>query len=225
MLDIILQCVFMFAYVGGGSFKKPLSAEDENKYLSSAAKGDKTAVDTLIEHNMRLVAHIVKKYSACRTDSEELISVGSIGLIKAINTYEAGKGSKLATYAARCIENEILMFLRGSKKYRSDVSLQDTVGVDKEGNEVTLEEKLAYDGDSVEETAEKRADILKLRQKMSVLTERERLILKMRYGIATGEEITQREIAAKLGISRSYVSRIEKRAIEKLRKEMSSGCP
>lgn len=220
MLGLILQCFFMFAYVGGSSFKAPLTAEEEAGYLKAMAEGDSRARDILIERNMRLVAHIVKKYSSLRMDNDELISVGTIGLIKAINTFKSDKGSKLATYAARCVENEILMFLRGSKKYRCDVSLQDTVGVDKEGNEVTLEEKLAYDGDSVEEEAEKKAEAKRLHNKLAVLTQRERQIVELRYGLATGEEVTQREIAAMLGISRSYVSRIEKKALEKLRGEL-----
>lgn len=219
MFDIILQCFFMFAYVGGSSFKKPLAAKEEAEYLAAMADGSKEARDILIERNMRLVAHIVKKYSAVQKDTDELISVGTIGLIKAINTYRVGKGSKLATYAARCVENEVLMFLRNSKKYRNDISLQDTVGVDKEGNEVTLEEKLAYEGNSVEEIAEKKAEIIHLREKMNVLSEREFRIIALRYGIATGEEVTQKEIAKMLGISRSYVSRIEKKALEKLRVE------
>lgn len=211
----------MFAYVGGSSFKKPLTAEEETEYLNAMATGDKQARDILIERNMRLVAHIVKKYTSTQQrDADELISVGTIGLIKAINTFNGDKGSKLATYAARCVENEILMYLRNSKKYRNDVSLQDTVGIDKEGNEVTLEERLADDGDSVEELAEKKAEVLKLRSKLCKLTERERYIIKLRYGLIGGEEVTQREIAAMLGISRSYVSRIEKRALEKLKYEM-----
>ncbi len=223
MLDIILQCFFMFAYVGGSSFKKPLTAEEEAEYLAAMSQGDKEARDILIECNMRLVAHIVKKYAVMQKDADELISVGTIGLIKAINTYQEDKGSKLATYAARCVENEILMFLRNTKKYRNDISLQDTVGVDREGNEVTLEEKLAYEGDSVEELAEKRSEALRLRSKMNVLTERERYIIELRYGLVTGEEVTQREIAKMLGISRSYVSRIEKRALEKLKNELHRG--
>lgn len=221
MLELLLECFFMFAYVGGSSFKKPLTAEEETEYLNAMATGDKQARDILIERNMRLVAHIVKKYTSTQQrDADELISVGTIGLIKAINTFNGDKGSKLATYAARCVENEILMYLRNSKKYRNDVSLQDTVGIDKEGNEVTLEERLADDGDSVEELAEKKAEVLKLRSKLCKLTERERYIIKLRYGLIGGEEVTQREIAAMLGISRSYVSRIEKRALEKLKYEM-----
>lgn len=221
MLELLLECFFMFAYVGGSSFKKPLTAEEETEYLNAMATGDKQARDILIERNMRLVAHIVKKYTSTQQrDADELISVGTIGLIKAINTFNGDKGSKLATYAARCVENEILMYLRNSKKYRNDVSLQDTVGIDKEGNEVTLEERLADDGDSVEELAEKKAEVLKLRSKLCKLTERERYIIKLRYGLIGGEEVTQREIAGMLGISRSYVSRIEKRALEKLKYEM-----
>lgn len=221
MLELLLECFFMFAYVGGSSFKKPLTAEEETEYLNAMAAGDKQARDILIERNMRLVAHIVKKYTSTQQrDADELISVGTIGLIKAINTFNGDKGSKLATYAARCVENEILMYLRNSKKYRNDISLQDTVGIDKEGNEVTLEERLADEGDSVEELAEKKAEVLKLRSKLCKLTERERYIIKLRYGLIGGEEVTQREIAGMLGISRSYVSRIEKRALEKLKYEM-----
>lgn len=221
MLGLLLEVFFMFAYVGGSSFKKPLTAEEEAKYIKDMENGDRAARDVLIERNMRLVAHIVKKYSTVQqTDSEELISIGTIGLIKAINTFNGEKGSKLATYASRCVENEILMYLRNSKKYRNDISLQDTVGVDKEGNEITLEERLSDDSDSVEDIAEKKSEIIRLRKKLDRLTERERYIIKCRYGLTDGEEMTQREVARILGISRSYVSRIEKRALKKLRYEM-----
>ena len=221
MLELLLEVFFMFAYVGGSSFKKPLTPEEEAKYIREMESGDRSARDVLIERNMRLVAHIVKKYTAIQqTDPEELISIGTIGLIKAINTFKGEKGSKLATYASRCVENEILMYLRNNKKHRNDISLQDTVGVDKEGNEITLEDRLSDDGESIEEIAEKKAEIIRLRSKLDTLTERERYIITCRYGLMGGEEITQREVAGMLGISRSYVSRIEKRALEKLRYEM-----
>ena len=217
MLSTVLECIFMFAYVGGGSFKKPLSTEEEEKYLKELAEGSLQARDVLIERNMRLVAHIVKKYSSLY-DPEELISVGTIGLIKAINTYKCGKGSRLATYGARCVENEILMYLRQNKKYRNDISLQDTIGVDREGNEVTLEEKLSDEGRSVEEITELKEQIKRLYELMKErLTQREKEIITLRYGLDGRGEKTQREIAKSMGISRSYVSRIETKALGKLK--------
>ena len=177
------------------------------------------ARSVLIEHNLRLVAHIAKKYSNS-ADSDDLISIGTIGLIKAVSTYKAGKG-RLSTYAAECIKNEILMELRHIKKRQGDISLQETIGMDKEGNEVTLEEKIADDSRSIEETTDIKMQIIKLYKALkSCLTKRERTIIEMRYGIATGEEITQREIAQSMGISRSYVSRIETKALKKLRNKM-----
>ena len=203
-------------------------AEDEDAarwHLAGAAgiarNGDKAARDKLIEHNLRLVAHIVKKYSNYRRESEDLISVGTIGLIKAVCTFKPEKGSKLGTYAARCIENEILMCLRAQKKHLSDISLQETVGVDKDGGGILLQDKIADRAKSVEDSTEEKLQLQQISKKMNeVLTERERLVIRLRYGLETGKEVTQREIARMLGISRSYVSRIETAALKKIREEL-----
>ncbi len=200
----------------GESLPRVLSKEEEEKYVRLWENGDISARNELIEHNLRLVAHIAKKYNK-NNDNEDLISIGTIGLIKAVSTYRADKG-KLATYASKCIENEILMYLRQNKKRQNDVSLQDTAGVDKEGNEVTLEEKLADEGRSVEEITDLKLRIEKLYRVMKErLTERELEIVRLRYGLDGGKEVTQREIAKSMGISRSYVSRIETKALSKLK--------
>lgn len=200
----------------GGQLPEVLSYEDEMKFVEAWDKGDTQAGNMLIVHNLRLVAHIAKKYTNIE-DSEELISIGTMGLIKAVNTYKSHKG-KLATYASRCIENEILMYLRKEKKHRNDVSLQESAGVDKEGNEVSLEEKIADDGRSIEETTALKITIERLYSLIeSRLTKREKDIIAMRYGLFGQREMTQREIAKGLGISRSYVSRIETKALNKLK--------
>lgn len=205
------------------SFPPTLSAEEEEKYIKEMEQGSKEAKNILIEHNIRLVAHIVKKYPNHQKDTEDLISIGSIGLIKAVNTYNSAKKVRLATYAARCIENEILMYIRRNKKHRSDYYLQDTVGYDKDGNEVALQDRIADSARHIDEEVETRIEVTGLLRGMGkALTEREKQILKMRYGLAGGEELTQREIARILGISRSYVSRIEKKALSKLKTELNS---
>lgn len=182
------------------------------------SNGDMNARNTLIEHNLRLVAHIVKKYTNYQKDNDELISIGTVGLIKGISTYKISKGSKLATYAARCIDNEILMYIRCNKKRQNDISLQESIGIDKEGNEVTLEEKLADDGKSVEEITALKLTVQKLHKIMKKkLSPRELKIITLRYGLNGKKEVTQREIANSMGISRSYVSRIETKALSKLR--------
>ena len=201
----------------GGTFPKPLSSEDEKKYLALAREGDENAKEILVRHNMRLVAHIVKKYTGA-AETDDLLSVGSIGLIKAINTYRDGKGTQLATYTARCIENEILMLLRSGKKHKNNVSLTDPVGTDKDGNELTLIDLLSEKEDSVFAQVEKsiqREKFVAVLKK--ILSEREYTILSLRYGLENEVSLAQREVAKKLGISRSYISRIEKRAIEKAR--------
>lgn len=204
-----------------GSFPKPLSPEDEREYLLKARSGDMKAREMLIRHNLRLVAHIVKKYSGAG-EADDLISVGSIGLIKGIETFEYGKGSQLATYCAKCIDNEILMYIRSNKKHRSTVSLGDSVGTDKDGNEITLMDILPSKGDNVFGKVENEVLIKQVIEVMDkVLDERERQIICYRYGIGT-RQLTQIQIAEKLKISRSYVSRIEKKAIEKLGKEFNS---
>ena len=202
------------------SYPKPLTADEERIYLERFAEGDTGAGDVLIERNMRLVAHIAKKYTNHYRDTEDMISVGTIGLIKAIKTYRVSKGTKLATYAARCIDNEILMMLRSSKKHANDISLQGSIGVDKEGNEVTIEAKLTDDKIPIEDQINLKLQIRALYDKFKVLNERELTVLEMRYGLRDGKERTQREIADILDISRSYVSRIEKKALKKLNREL-----
>ena len=202
---------------GKNSFARPLSKEEEERYLELVKKGDKKARDILVKHNMRLVAHVVKKYSGA-AETDDLISVGSIGLIKAINTFEKGRGSTLATYTACCIENEILMLIRANKKHKSTLSLSDPVGTDKAGNELTLMDVLFEKEDVVFEKVESAVQREKLLRRIRViLTEREYTVICLRYALKGGVPIPQREVARILKISRSYISRIEKRAIEKLR--------
>lgn len=230
MLSLILTCFAsitsgLFLLVGyvsnANSFPQPLSPEDEQDYLERYKKGDEDARNVLIERNLRLVAHIVKKYSTTGNDSDDLISIGTIGLIKAITTFDNEKGTRLATYAARCIENEILMQIRSNKKLQSEVSLQDPIGVDREGNEIMLIDVISGESESVVEEVELKMQVKKLYSKMKcVLKCREKTVLELRYGLSSGTGKTQREIAKMLGISRSYVSRIEKKAIRKLSKEL-----
>jgi len=207
---MVLGVLFLCSYViGNNSFPKPLSQEEEQEMLRRYAEGDKDAKNILVERNLRLVAHIVKKYNNHSKDLEDLISVGTIGLIKAITTYKPGKGTKLATYAARCIDNEILMFLRASKKFSNDVYLQEPIGIDKEGHEIKIEDKIADDMLNIDEQVNLKIQVRSLYEKMrQVLKGREKTVIEMRYGLTTGEEVTQREIADLLGISRSYVSRL-----------------
>ena len=219
MLYAVLGRIFFFtgSLSDGTSYPKPLSREEEEKCLALAKKGDKRARDKLIRHNMRLVAHIVKKYNGA-AETDDMLSVGSIGLIKAIGTYEAGHGTRLATYTARCIENEILMLIRAGKKHRGNMSLSDPVGTDKDGNELTLMDLLFEKEDKVFGSVEQNLMQEKfLAAIKGLLTERETTIVCMRYALTGGAPMAQREVAQKLKISRSYVSRIEKRAVEKLR--------
>ncbi|NLC16704.1 MAG: RNA polymerase sporulation sigma factor SigK [Clostridiales bacterium] len=222
-LFTFLSKIFFFtSYVNNkGTFPKPLSQEEEKKYLILCKNGDAEAKDILIRHNLRLVAHIVKKFNNA-AEVDDMISVGSIGLIKAINTYSQEKGTQLATYAAKCIENEILMYIRANKKHRTNLSLADTVGIDREGNEITLMDLLFVKEDSVVDQVEtnilldKIMDIIK-----KVLDEREYTIIKLRYSLGEQKSLTQREVASILGISRSYISRIEKKALAKVRNELA----
>ena len=203
------------------TFKKPLSPEDEKYYLERYKEGDTAARNTLIEHNLRLVAHIAKKYQAPEYDTEDLISIGIIGLIKAVMTFDSDKNSRLATYAARCIENELLMMLRSRKKLTREISMYEKIGTDQEGRELRLMDLLESEPGDVGENLELQKKIGKLRgPNREVPKEREWLIICKRYGLCGMEEKTQREIATSLGISRSYVSRLEKRALEKLRISM-----
>ena len=216
--SLLGRIVFFTGAIGAkNSFPKPLSKEEEEKYLTLVLQGDKQAKEILIKHNMRLVAHIVKKYAGV-AETDDLISVGSIGLIKAINTYRMGHGTTLATYTARCIENEILMLIRANKKHKNTLMLSDPVGMDKDGNELTLMDLLFEKEDCVFEEVERSVQREKLLEQIKrILTEREYQIICLRYALKGGIPLPQREVANVMKISRSYISRIEKRAIEKLR--------
>ena len=200
------------------SFPKPLTASEEREYLQKYTEGDLDAKHILIEKNLRLVAHIVKKYQPTEEETEDLLSIGTIGLIKAVVTFDSEKCVRLGTYAAKCIENEILMYLRAKKKTLREVSLYEPIGTDREGNEIQLFDIIEANENDIHQKISLQGDIETLYRCLeSKLSKRERMVLKMRYGLYNEEEYTQREIARQLGISRSYVSRIEKSAIEKLR--------
>lgn len=204
------------------TFLMPLSAEEEQRYLERLERGETEAKEVLIERNMRLVAHIAKKYQNAEEDMEELISIGTIGLIKAVNTFQNNRGSRLGTYAARCIENELLMYFRSRKKLSREVSLYEPIGTDKEGNQIRLLDIVESTEPELPDTVEFRKNFIRLYQLFpKVLSRREQYILCHRYGLYNSMPLTQREIAATLGISRSYVSRIEKRAIEKMRQHLT----
>lgn len=227
VIECFKNIFFIFGYISNvSSFPQPLKPEEEQYYIKRLAQGDEEARNILIERNLRLVAHIVKKYTSTIGDSDDLISIGTIGLIKAIATFNYDKGTRLATYAARCIENEILMQIRSNKKIQSEVSLQDPIGMDRDGNEISLIDVLGNDSESVVEEVELKMQVKRLYNKMKdVLKHREKIVLELRYGLLNGTSKTQREIAKMLGISRSYVSRIEKKAIKKLSRELKSeGC-
>lgn len=205
------------------SFPQPLTAAEEKYYMQKYTEGDLEAKHILIERNLRLVAHIVKKYQPPPEEMEDLLSIGTIGLMKAVVTFDPDKSARLASYAARCIENEVLMYLRGKKKSSKEVSLYEPIGTDREGNEIQLFDVIEMNEEDVYRRLERKEDVTRLYQQVeSVLSQRERMVLKLRYGLYNEEEYTQREIAAMLGISRSYVSRIEKSAIEKLRNFFTS---
>ena len=219
-LEIISNSLLLTGYINGNNtFPLPLEEKEEQFYLIKLKEGDKKAKGILIERNLRLVAHIVKKYSFPTKDVDELISIGTVGLIKAIDSFDYSKGTRLATYASRCIENEILMLFRKNKKQKGEIYLQDPIGVDKEGNEICLIDVLSSEKDLVIEKVESNIQIKALYTKMGeILSTREYNILVMRYGLEDGRCRTQREIAILLKISRSYVSRIEKKALKKLRR-------
>ena len=200
------------------SFPAPLSPSEEKYYIQKYTEGDLEAKHILIERNLRLVAHVIKKYQNLEEDPEDLISIGTIGLIKAVVTFNPDKGNRLAAYASRCVENEILMYLRSKKKAGKEVSLYEPIGTDREGNEIRLYDIIETEEDDIPDKIHLKENIQILYEKVeNELSSREKLVLKMRYGLYNGEEYTQREIARQLGISRSYVSRIEKSAVEKLR--------
>ena len=204
------------------SFPQPLSAAQETVYLRQYQNGDMHARDILIERNLRLVAHIVKKYMNSGKETDEMISVGIVGLVKAVNTYNFEKGSRLASYAARCIDNELLMLMRGDRKLSREVSLYDPIGTDKEGNEITLLSILEHEDEDIIDQLDKKQSLRKLSKILSkVLTPREYFVVIRRYGLYGHHETTQRELAEQLNISRSYVSRIEKKALEKLRLQLN----
>ena len=207
---------------GGGSFPRPLKADEERMYLERYAAGDLEARNVLIEHNLRLVAHIVKKYYTQSSNQDDLISIGTIGLIKGISTFKADKNVRLATYASRCIENEILMHFRSQKKLQGEVSLSDTLDGDGDGNSLSLMDVISVDDDMLE-NLDARDSCIQVRQHVErCLSDREKMIITMRYGLNNQPPKTQREIAAQSGISRSYVSRIEKKALKKLKDAFES---
>lgn len=204
------------------SFPKPLSKKDEKECLKKIQEGDEEAKTILIKHNLRLVAHIIKKYYSTMKDQEDLISIGTIGLIKAVSNFDSNKGTKFATYASRCIENEILMYFRSQKKLVKDVYISDPIDLDNEGNSLTLMDIVA-DDESVSENIDNKIEIEKMYEQIDQhLTSREKAIVYMRYGLKGHKAIPQREVAKKLGISRSYVSRIEKKSLSILKKSLKS---
>lgn len=219
LLELLKNLVFFSLHIESGAvFPKPLSRKEEQECFRLMSEGDKDAKNRLIEHNLRLVAHIVKKYNLGDRETDDLISVGTIGLIKAIDSFQPEKGIRLATYASRCIDNELLMRFRSGKKKAREIYLQDPIGSDKEGNEITLLDVIEYEDEDMVEAFTYSENVKLLYQMLNeCLTRREREVLIWRYGLYGGNEVTQREIAKHLGISRSYVSRIEKKAIAKLR--------
>lgn len=212
----------LFGYIQGGNlFPEPLSQEEEKNYIEQMAKGDDEARNILIERNLRLVAHVAKKYSTAKVDQDDLISIGTIGLIKGINSFKPEKKTRLSTYVARCVDNEILMFLRANKKLGAEVYLNEPIGKDKDDNVVTLQEVLENNERNIEDEVDIKIKVKLLYEKMkSILKDREKTILELRFGLGGKKPKTQNEIASMMGISRSYVSRIETKAINKLSKEI-----
>ena len=221
--DLLSRMVFLvLSVVNSGSFPRPLSAKEERAAVAAMAAGDKTARRRLIEHNLRLVAHIIKKHYANARDQEDLVSIGTVGLIKAVDTFDGSKGPRLATYAARCIENEILMHFRAAKKTERDVSLSEPIDTDSEGHPLTLMDVLAQE-DTIAEDLEQRVALSRLGKYVrECLEPRERQIITLRYGMGCAP-LTQWQVAERLGISRSYVSRLETRALDKLRARYEKG--
>ena len=225
MLWYLLQeCLFFLGYVTGKSeFPVALSRGEEAAYVQRMEAGDEEARKELITHNLRLVSHIARKYQVPGYGQDDLISIGVIGLIKAVNSYKSTAGTSLGTYAARCIENEILMTLRASRKRKGDVSLSDPIGTDGEGNDITFMDILGTEQDALEETVIRKVTLEKVHRVLRLLPSRERLVLELRYGLTDGKMHPQHEIATMLGISRSYVSRVEKHAVELLREALERG--
>jgi len=224
LLNMIGNVTFLTAYITGNtSFPQPLSEEEEKSHLEKLKEGDLLAKGILVEHNLRLVAHIVKKFLYPGKDVDDLISIGTVGLIKGIDSFDTSKGVRLATYVSRCIENEILMFIRNNKKTKGDVSLQNPIGTDKDGNEISLIDVLSSDEDSIIDIVERKVQLKQIYNKINIgLNDREKTIIQMRYGLLDGNPRTQKEIALILGISRSYVSRIEKSVLKKLNKDLNN---
>lgn len=233
IVSVFKGVTLLVSYINNNAFPQPLKEDQESDYLMVLAEyreilqpneedrlNMERARNKLVEHNLRLVAHLVKKFEGSGQDTDDLISIGTIGLIKGINTYNSGKGTRLATYAARCIENEVLMYLRTLKKSRSEVSMYEPIGIDKEGNTMNLIDILGTDADAISEQVEKEFEQKVVLSKLALMSPRERLVLQMRFGLFDTPKKTQREIAKLLKISRSYVSRIEKRAIQALLEEM-----
>lgn len=221
-LGFIKSAILVVGYIQSSNlFPEPLTQAEEALYLKQLKEGNEEARNILIERNLRLVAHVAKKYSISNVDIDDLISIGSIGLIKGINSFNVDKGSKLSTYISRCIDNEILMYLRSTKKLQNEVYLNDTIGEDKDSNVVTLQEVLVADEKTIDEQVDLKLQIKKLYGKISsILKDRERTIINLRFGLDGNKPKTQNEIAQEMGISRSYVSRIETKAIGKLAKEI-----
>lgn len=212
-------CFFLLHVCGNGSFPKPLSSKDEKKYLLLASQGDIEARNILVEHNLRLVAHIIKKYYSNQNDQDDLVSIGTIGLIKAINTFDVNKNIKLSSYASRCIENEILMYFRNLKKSSQDISLNEAIDTDKDGNPLSIIDVLSVD-DNILDTLNNKLNKSKLNDYInSELDKRERQVIILRYGLDNNKPLTQREVANILGVSRSYISRIETKALKTLRRK------
>lgn len=218
-ISIIKNMLFFTGSYGNNVFPEPLSCEDEEKYINLMLNGDENARSILIEHNLRLVAHIVKKFDSKNIDTDDLISIGTIGLIKGIDTYKKNPQVKITTYAARCIQNEILMFYRSNRKNNLTISLNDSIGYDKEGNEINLEDLIEDKKEDILDTIAINENINLLKEYLKVLNNREKEIIIKRYGLNNEKDLTQKEIADKLKISRSYVSRIEKRALTKILRE------
>ncbi len=221
-ISFLSQAIIGVGYIQSSNlFPEPLAPEEEKYYLEKLKDGDEEARNILIERNLRLVAHVAKKYSATKVDSDDLISIGTIGLIKGINSYDLSRNFKLATYVARCIENEILMYLRSTKKLGAEVYLNEPIGKDKDDNVVTLQEILENDDRNIEDEVDLKLKIKRLYEKIKqILKDREKTIIELRFGLNGDKPKTQHEIASMMGISRSYVSRIETKAIGKLAKEM-----